>query len=120
MTAADLAIVVLTMVGIASLGVVLFAAQSLVRTARELAVVLERVETEVEPAVAELRSAVAEARHDLDRVDRLITTAEAIGDTVEGASRLTYQALSSPVIKTIAVASGTGKAVRRLRGTRAS
>ena len=49
------------------------------------------------------------------RFDRVLGSAEAISSRVEGASRVTRMALSTPVIKTVALATGTGKAARRLR-----
>ena len=44
------------------------------------------------------------------------TTAESVTGTVDSASRLAYIAMSNPVIKGVAFASGTAKAARRLRG----
>jgi hypothetical protein len=64
--------------------------------------------------LAELRESVEEARDDLDRFDRVLGSAEAISSRVEGASRVARVALSTPVIKTVALASGTGRAARRL------
>ena len=45
---------------------------------------------------------------------RVLGSAEAISSRVEGASRVARMALSTPVIKTVALATGTGKAARRL------
>ena len=72
--------------------------------------------------LAELRSTtddakidVAEARDDLQRFDRVLGSAEAISGAVAGGSRVARAALSTPMIKTAAVATGTTRAVRRLR-----
>jgi hypothetical protein len=64
------------------------------------------------------RQAVAEARDDLQRFDRVLGSAEAVSSVVQrsGAGRVTRTALSAPVIKTAALASGTSRAMRRLRG----
>ena len=70
--------------------------------------------------VAELRDTVRAANYELNRVDDLLGTAESIGGTVDSASRLAYLAFSDPVIKGLALASGTGRAAqsfRRRRGT---
>lgn len=67
------------------------------------------------PLVSDLRDAVDEARDDLDRFDAVLGSAEAITTRVEGASRVARAALSTPVIKTVALASGTQRAARRLR-----
>ena len=48
----------------------------------------------------------------------MLGTAESIGGTVDSASRLAYLAFSNPVIKTMALASGTGRAARRFRRIR--
>jgi hypothetical protein len=53
--------------------------------------------------------------HDLDRFDRVLGSAEAISGAVAGGSRVARAALSAPVIKTVAIGTGTKRAVRRLR-----
>ena len=70
--------------------------------------------SETAPLVAELDAAVTEANQELDRVDQLIGSAESISATVDATSRLAYKALSAPMIKTVAIASGTSKAAKRL------
>ena len=59
------------------------------------------------------------ANLELERLDRLVTTAESVTGTVDSASRLAYLAMANPVIKGVAFASGTAKAARRLRGRKA-
>ena len=49
-------------------------------------------------------TSVEEARDDLDRFDRVLGSAEAISRTSSGASRVARVALSTPVIKTVALA----------------
>lgn len=63
----------------------------------------------------EARSAVDEARQDLGRFDKVLGSAEAISEAVQGSARVTRVALSTPVIKVAALASGTSKAARRFR-----
>jgi len=58
---------------------------------------------------------VEEARHDLDRFDRVLGSAEAISDAVSSSGRVARLALSAPLIKATALATGTGRAARRLR-----
>ena len=58
---------------------------------------------------------VAAARADLERFDRVLGSAEAIRSAVEGGSRLSRAALSAPMIKAAGIATGTSRAVRRLR-----
>jgi hypothetical protein len=61
------------------------------------------------------RSAMDEARQDLGRFDRVLGSAEAISGAVEGSARATRLALSTPVIKIAAFATGTSRAAQRLR-----
>ena len=122
MTAGELAIVlaaVLLTIGFAALVVVLMRVLDTLRTLRgELA----DLRHETRPLLAELRSstdeardAVEEARQDLDRFDRVLGSAEAISGAVAGTGRVARLALSAPVIKATALATGTTRAARRLR-----
>ena len=67
---------------------------------------------ELRASTADAKSAMAEARDDLDRFDRVLGSAEAISGAVAGGSRVARAALSAPVIKTAALATGTSRAVR--------
>jgi hypothetical protein len=100
------AAVVLLAVGIAAL----------VRTLRALREVTHLLRTEAVPVLDDLRDTVDAAADEVERVDRLVTTAESVTGTVDSASRLAYIAMANPVIKGVAFASGTAKAARRLRG----
>jgi hypothetical protein len=121
-TAGELAVLlaaVLCAVGFAALIVVLVRVLDAMRDLRRE---MERVRDETIPllramerSVLEARASVAEARDDLDRFDRVLGSAEAISDAVSEGSRITRVALSAPVIKTVALASGTSRAARRLR-----
>ena len=122
MTAGELAVVlaaVLCSIGFAALVVVLLRVLDTMRSLRAEVVSLRH---ETGPLLAELRtstdeakSTMAEARHDLERFDRVLGSAEAISGAVAGGSRVARAALSAPVIKTAALATGTTRAVRRLR-----
>jgi uncharacterized protein YoxC len=116
MTAGDLAVVLATLLcalGFAALVVVLL---RVLRALGELQGEVVALRAETRPLLAELRQSVDTARDDLDRFDRVLGSAEAISSSVEGVSRVAKMALSAPLIKTVALASGTGRAARRLRG----
>jgi hypothetical protein len=77
---------------------------------------------ETQPLLEELqqsadaaRDAALTARADLDRFDRVLGSAEAISGAVERSSRLTRTALSAPMIKAAGLATGTSRAMKRLR-----
>ena len=122
MTAGDLAIVlaaVLCCIGFAALIVVLYRVLDTMRSLRSEVVSL-RQETgplleELRSSTADAKAAVAAARGDLERFDRVLGSAEAISGVVAGGSRIARAALSTPMIKTAALATGTTRAVRRFR-----
>jgi uncharacterized protein YoxC len=121
MTAGELAVLmaaVLCCIGFAALIVVLM---RVLDAMRELRDEMKRLRETTEPlmrdlrgSVEEARASVDEAREDLERFDRVLGSAEAISDAVSGGSRVVRHALSAPVIKTVAFASGTRKGARRL------
>jgi uncharacterized protein YoxC len=114
-SAGELAVVVaavLCALGFAALVVVL---TRVLQATRELRDELTWLREDTQPLLEDMRTAIDDARDDLDRFDRLIGSAEAISTRVDGASRVTRMALSAPVIKTVALASGTSRAASRLR-----
>ncbi len=116
MSASEFALIVSTVVlvvGFAGLAVVLL---RVLDTLRDLRGAVEQLRAETRPLIADLQASVEDARGDLERFDRVLGSAEAISASVEGASRVARLALSAPVIKTVALASGTSRAARRLRG----
>jgi len=122
MTAGELAVVlaaVLCSIGFAALIVVLMRVLDSMKSLRAEVVSLRQ---ETGPLLAELRATtdeakttMAEARDDLERFDRVLGSAEAISGAVAGSGRVARVALSTPMIKTAAIATGTSRAVRRLR-----
>ncbi|HEX3088894.1 MAG TPA: hypothetical protein VHQ23_09580 [Ilumatobacteraceae bacterium] len=122
MTAGELAVVlaaVLCSIGFAALIVVLMRVLDSMKSLRAEVVSLRQ---ETGPLLAELRAStdeaketLAEARDDLERFDRVLGSAEAISGAVAGSGRVARVALSTPMIKTAAIATGTTRAVRRLR-----
>jgi len=122
MTAGELAVLlaaVLCCIGFAALvGVLMRVLDSLKALREEVA----HLRAETGPLLTELRSSTAsaaavidEARDDLDRFDRVLGSAEAISSAVQGSGAIARAALSTPVIKTAAIATGTQRAWRRLR-----
>jgi hypothetical protein len=122
MTAGQLAVLmaaVLCCIGFTALVVVLMRVLDSLKALRSE---VEALRSETRPLIAELRTstrdalaAVEEARDDLDRFDRVLGSAEAISGAVAGGSRMARAALSAPMIKTVAIGTGTSRAVRRLR-----
>lgn len=122
MTTAEFALLlaaVLCCLGFAALIVVLVRVLDTLKVLRSEVVTLR---AETVPLLTELRQStdgaretMAQARHDLDRYDKVLGSAEAISGAMAGSGRIARAALSTPVIKTAAFATGTSRAVRRLR-----
>jgi hypothetical protein len=100
---------------VAVIGLVL-AALSLLRTARQLRELAEDLIDHTAMVLGGVEVAMARAQGELDRVDDLVGSAEAITAAVGGTSRLARLALSGPLIKVIAFRAGTARAGRRLIG----
>lgn len=122
MTAGDLALVLATVLCVLAFVALVLVLLRVLVALRELQAAVESLDARVDPLLLELRDTITEsretideARDDLDRFDRVLGSAEAISSHVEGASRVARLALSTPVIKTVALGSGTSRAVRRLR-----
>jgi hypothetical protein len=122
MSALDLVVVLLGVVALgATVALVLVSVRmhratlEVERSVRELDDVRERFEAEAAAALEELHLTVLRAGHQVDEVEALVDVANAIGERVDTATGATYRALTSPVIKTVALASGTRRAARRLR-----
>jgi hypothetical protein len=98
-SAIDLVAVVVAVLGALALAgacVAFFAAAARLRSAAE----------ELEAASEEFR----------DAAEPLLDLSDGIGQRVQGATGVTYRALTTPVIKGAAVAEGTRRAARRLGG----
>jgi hypothetical protein len=76
-----------------------------------------RVESVAE--LDEMRSLVREAADEVDRVGALLDAADIVGRRLDGASRLAARTVSSPVVKALAIGTGTKRAVRRMRHSEA-
>jgi hypothetical protein len=120
MTAAEFALVVaavLCAIGFAALTVVLL---RVLDTLAELRREVDQQRTETDALIRELlattdeaRATVVEARADLERFDRVLGSAEAIGDAV--GARVATTAFSAPMIKATGFARGTSRTWARLR-----
>jgi len=91
---------------------------ALTRTLRALRIAADDLRRSSLPLVSDVRTAVAQANAELDRVDGLLGTAESISATVDSASRLAYLAFSNPVVKVLAFGAGTARAAGRFRSRR--
>jgi hypothetical protein len=115
MEVSDAAAVIVASAAAFAVAMLLWASVALVGAVRDLRAAVVQLREEALPVVAAMRSTVAEASSELDRVDSLLGAAETVSATVDSASKLAYSAFSTPVIKALAFANGTGKAAKKLK-----
>ena len=106
--------VVLIVVAIVGLVVVAMAVQSLISTLRSLRETVEDLRRETLPAIAELRTMVADANGEIARVDSLLDTAEQVGARVDAGSRLAWLVMRNPLVKLASASVASERAARRL------
>ena len=111
----------------AVLGALAFAAQAVTLLRVRDTLVTLRTEvatmrTEIAPLLADLRAsteeagdAVRAAQADLDRFDKVLGSAEAISVSAARAGGMARTTLTAPMIKAAGLATGTSRAVKRLR-----
>ena len=97
------------------LGGLLFALGSVVVTLRDLRSTVRALQDESIALAAEMRLALRDAENEVDRVGALITAAESVGDHIDTASRIVSKTVTNPVVKVLALGTGTKRAVRRMR-----
>ncbi|HVM53273.1 MAG TPA: DUF948 domain-containing protein [Acidimicrobiales bacterium] len=115
MTASELAAIIVAVASVLGVVVLVFALVALTRTLAMLRLSIEELRRETLPVIDELQRTVSQANADLERLDGLLDSATSVTNTVDSASQLAYLAFSNPVIKAIAFATGTGRAVRAFR-----
>lgn len=115
MSAAELAVVILAVASLVGVGIMAFVAVSLTRTLAEVKLTAEELRRQALPLIDDASRAVATANAELVRVDGLVDSAQSISGTVDAASHLFYLAFSNPLIKILALGTGTAKAANALR-----
>jgi len=117
-TATELAALIVAIASVVAVVLLAVALVSITKTMRAVRDTVELLRTETVPVMAELGDTVRSANVEIERLGGVLGTAESIGGTVDSASRLAYLAFSNPVIKGLALASGTGRAAKRFRRIR--
>jgi len=108
------AVAVAGVAAVAVVGLVVTMA-TLLRTLGALQQTIDTLRAETIPLVTDVQKTARRASNDLERAGAVLQTAESLSSTVDSASRLAYRAFSNPVVKAMALASGTSRAYRRLR-----
>ena len=94
---------------------VLLTMGAMLRTMAELRRTVEEFRHSAVPLLTDVRTVVRHTSTELVKVDNILDRADSIAGTVDSASRLSYRAFSTPLIKIMAFSTGTARAVRALR-----
>jgi hypothetical protein len=115
MSASEWLVAVGTVLLAVCVGALLLALVQVVGTLRSLRRTVDSLRAETVEMIGEMRAAVRDASYEVDRVDALLTTAEAVGENLDSASRLVRRTVQNPVVKVMAFSTGTRRAVARMR-----
>jgi hypothetical protein len=115
MSAGDVLLVVAATVVTMLVAVLAATLVALTHTLRDLRDTANALHDEALPLLEAARDAVNEATVEVDRVERLVSSAELLGGAVDGASRIAARTLRSPVVKAMAFSTGVSRAAQRLR-----
>ncbi len=123
MDAGELALVALAVAAVIGVVGLLFALGAAIRTMAVFRRSVQELTSNALPLIEDMHAAVRQTNADLMKVDALIDRADSISTTVNSVSRLAYTAFSSPVVKVLALWTGTARAIggfrfRRHRGAR--
>jgi uncharacterized protein YoxC len=115
MSAGEVAAVVVSVAaGILVVGL-LFTLGSAIRTMTAVRHAVEDLRRETIPLLADVHTAVREASGRLDQVETVLDRADSISGTVDSGTKLAYRVFATPLIKLVALLSGSARAVRTLR-----
>ena len=120
MDALELLTIICAVLALAAAAVLSLLCSRVWNAAKALDAAVSGFEDSVAPAVEELRAAASAAVGEVERLDDLLEVANAVGDRLDSATEATYRALTSPVIKGVAFASGTRRVAQRLSGREAA
>lgn len=115
LTAGDLAAIIVAIASVVAVVLLVFVVVAVNRTLTELRLSVEQLRRETLPVVDELHRTVTTANAELQRLDVFLDSASSVTATVDSASHLAYLAFSNPLIKVMALATGTAKAAKALR-----
>lgn len=115
LTAGDLAAIIVAIASVVAVVLLVFVVVAVNRTLTEVRLSVEQLRRETLPVVDDLHRTVTTANAELERLDVFLDSATSVTATVDSASHLAYLAFSNPLIKVMALATGTAKAARALR-----
>jgi hypothetical protein len=114
-SAGEVAAVVIAVCAVVGVGLLAYGVVALTRTLEEVRETTATLRSTAMPVLDDAARAVAGANAELVRVDALVDNATSISGTVDALSHLFYLAFSNPIIKLMAIGTGTARAARALR-----
>ena len=120
MDSGEVALVALAVTAVIGVVGFLFALGAAIRTMAVFRRSVEQITSSTLPLIEDMHAAVRQTNDDLVKVDQLIDQAESISTTVSSVSRLAYTAFSGPVVKVLALWTGTARAIGGFRFRRGS
>lgn len=115
MSATDWVVASLTIVLVLLTGALVAALAAMARTQRQLAESVGQLQRETVVLVEAMTAAVTDAGYQIDRVDALLDAANSVEQTLDSASRIAFRTVTNPVVKAMALGTGTKRAVQRMR-----
>jgi len=112
MTIIDFAAVIVAIAVVCTAVFLITAVNNLNKSLAKLEDTAQQLRTEGLSAFRELRQLVADADAELDKVDLVLDRADQATTAISETSRRTHEAVQDPMIRTLAVASGTGKVAK--------
>lgn len=112
MTIAEFAALVVAIAIVVLCVSLLLAVNNLNRALAKMEDSAQQLRTEGLAAFQELRQLVADADAELDKVDLVLDRADQATTAISETSRRTHEAVQDPMIRTLAVASGSSKVAR--------
>lgn len=115
MSAADWAAATLGVAAAVLVGGLLVVLFMLGVTLRKLRRSIDELRVESTAILDEMAALTHEAAGEVDRVGAVLDAADQVGRRLDGASKLAARTVSSPVVKALALGTGTRRAVKRMR-----
>jgi len=112
MTVSEFAAIIVAMAVVVTAVILVVAVNNLNNTLARLEDTAQQLRTEGLAAFGELRQLIADADAELDKVDLVLDRADQATTVMSETSRRTHKAVQDPVIRTLAVASGTSKVAK--------
>ncbi len=118
MTVSEFAAILVAIAVVVVAVILVIAVNNLNRTLAKLEDTAHQLRDEGIGAFRELRQLVADADAELDKVDLVLDRADQATTAISETSRRTHEAVQDPVIRSLAIASGSGKVTKGWLGAR--